>query len=96
MALISATNRPTYYLTVVNDNNIAEVYIFQYPDDLRLLLESIDTQAVADRLTIDHFKQLNSYGRFVKLKDTPQWIIHELSDGIRKAKEILTMEQNEM
>lgn len=82
----------TFTIGFVNTN---KKFIFQGISGFRTALEVARLQGAQD-IDINSIKELNSYGRFVKVKDMPQWLLLAMSKDVTKRNEERVMQKNEM
>lgn len=74
-------------------NNIAK-HIFQDSNELKKIIEIAQIQG--NNIDINSVKQLNSFDRFVKIKDMPEWLLLLMSREVERITTALQMERNEM
>lgn len=98
---LNTSDNYTYILDIA-DNHVApnafkvKRLMFQDVNDLKEALSHLSNETKCERLKVEKIKVMNHYLRFIRLQEIPTWMILTISDAIRKAKEELTMIDNEM
>lgn len=75
--------------------NTDKKFIFQDINGFKKALEVARLQG-AQGIDINSLKELNSYGRFVKIKNMPHWLLLSMSKDVAERKQDRIMQKNEM
>lgn len=84
----------TYRTFTIGFLNTSKKIIFQDSKDLNKILEVAEINN--HQIDINSVKELNSYGRFVKIKMMPEWLLLLMSRNVQRFTDGLRMERNEM
>lgn len=84
-----------YRTFTIGFTNTNQRFMFQDLNGLRKALEVARLQGAQD-IDINSTKELNSFGRLVKVKDMPEWLLLAMSRDIEQRKEERVMQKNEM
>lgn len=82
----------TFTIGFVNND---KKFIFQDLNGFKKALEVARLQGSKD-IDINSVKELNNYGRFVKIKDMPQWLLLSMSKDVTERSQERIMEMNGM
>jgi len=83
-----------YRTFLIGFKNSSRKIIFQDYEAFRKSLETGELEGL--QVDINSIKELNSFGRFVRLKDIPNWLIIEMGKAVEKIKTERVMVINEM